>query len=100
MKHKAISALVVMVLFFTTVLNAAAATIPAEPVPNLYTGQPGTTAEAEPEAVPALAGAFLLGVAASFVANAAYDYAKHQNWIWDNEEPKLLDSRMEPAFDY
>ncbi len=99
MKHKLISAVVVMAMFFTMVLNAAAATIPAEPVPNLYTGRTGSTTEVEPQAVPALAGAFLLGVAASLVANVAYDYAKHKNWIW-GEAPQLLDARAEVAFDY
>lgn len=99
MKHKLVSALVVMSMFFTMVLNAAAAPISAEPVSNLYTGHTGSTTEVEPQAVPALVGAFLLGVAASLVANVAYDYAKHKNWVW-GEAPQLLDVRAEAAFDY
>lgn len=99
MVRKTISAIIVMVLFCTLVLNAAAAPIAKQPMTNLYTKGDGPTAKAEPEAVPALAGAFLLGVAASLVANAAYDYAKHQNWIWGSAE-QAMDTRAEVVFDY
>lgn len=102
MLRKSLSLLLVMSLFFTLVLNAAAAPITAAPgaVSNMFTEGNGAAAEIAPEAVPAMAGAFLLGVAAGVVSNAVYDYAKHRAWVWSTEEQAALDGRADLAFDY
>lgn len=61
----------------------------------------GAAAEGyETAAIPALAGAFALGVVASFVANAAYDYAKSQKWLWAEAGQFTVDERAEVAFDH
>ncbi|MFN4294261.1 MAG: hypothetical protein ACK4JD_09025 [Thermoflexales bacterium] len=54
----------------------------------------------ETAAVPALAAAFAVGVVASFVANAAYDYAKSQKWLWAETSRYTIDERAEVAFDH
>lgn len=99
MLRKGISALIALVLFGSVAVNASASPLNSLPVQNRYTTSMGKTADAEPAAVPALAGAFALGVAASLVANAAYDYAKTQNWVWADASV-ITDNRAESVFNY
>ncbi|GAB4199746.1 MAG: hypothetical protein OHK0022_20240 [Roseiflexaceae bacterium] len=99
MLRKGVSALIALVLFGSVAINASASPLNSLPVQNRYTVSAGKAADAEPAAVPALAGAFALGVASSLVANAAYDYAKSQNWVWA-EAPIVTDTRAESIFNY
>jgi hypothetical protein len=101
MLRKAITVFLLMAVFFTLVLNTAAAPIPQDPVSNAFSTSNGPFVAAEPEALPAL---FFIGAAASFIGNAAYDYAKHKGWVWDLQMLPIQltspDVRAEAAFNF
>jgi hypothetical protein len=99
MIRKIIATLVAGSMFFGMTLNAAASPLDTEAVSNAYTQGTGAQAAPEPDAVPALAVAFVVGVAAGVAGNALYDYSQLDRIDADRIEQSALTPAAESLLD-